>query len=535
MKRASLRWSVVLGGALGLLAYQGCGEIRLTGSGIGKVGTFFFFWHDCVKNSGPTRTYPYLYGPDHSCPQDTILYHPPAMAGFTPFPYSARSVEWYADELHMMKLAGIDYVFPVYWGDHPILSFFNTQSLTLLVQAIDRIGSDLKLGLFDDTSSEVSKWNFDNGRDYATKPALNLADQRLWPYFYEGKIQPFFRAIPRRLWATHNGEPVERGGRPIVITWVAKADAQNPDGPSFFDYHGAAASLWHNIKQRFKTDFGVEPFLVFESSWYHEADDLDGVGDAQYSWGAAAFHSIWHERKGYVVSSVGPGYDDHLVRPQSPRIRRRNILHGADGYEELGDSAAFFRNEYLLDGRVPGWPNHGVRMDSDLVLIETWNELYEGTGIAPMIDWPDLERPGQRLAPETYVRALRELKKDRPGYRDYDHTLTAARQSPDGTWTLRVRNDGTRTWKRGQTRLGWRIHDHNGKRLAEGSLADLGQDVPFEAAYEFTFRPPPEWTDTGRFPSAALIVDLRVDGVWLTDLGDGFLIRPVLPQFPGFF
>jgi uncharacterized protein DUF5010 len=535
MKRAGLRLSIVLTGVLGFFAHQGCGEIRLTGSGVGKVGTFFFFWHDCLKNLKPTRVYPYPFGPDNACTENTIPYHPPAMGGFTPFPYSARSVDWYADELQKMKRAGIDYVFPVYWGDHPIITFFNTADLGLLVQAVDRIGSDLKLGLFDDTSSEVAKWNFDNGRDYTTKPAMNLADKTLWPYFYEGKIQPYFRAIPRRLWATHNGQPLERGGRPIIITWVAKADEQNPKGPSFFEYHAAAASLWHNIKQRFQTDFGVEPFIVFETSWYNEAKDLDVVGDAQYSWGAAAFHSIWHVRKGYVISSVGPGYDDHLVRPDTARVRRRNVTHGEDGVETSGDSVAFLRNEYLLDHSIPNWPNHGVRKDSDLVLIETWNELYEGTAVEPALDFPDLQHPGQLLPPDTYIETLRELKKDRPGYRDYDHTLVASRSNPDGTWTLTVRNDGALAWKKGQAQLGWRIHAQDGKRLAEGTVAEVPQDVPFGGTVDLTFRQPAEWTDTGRFPSAAVIVDMKIDGAWATDLGDGFFTRPILPQFPGFF
>lgn len=534
MVRAMLRFGVfVLGAAV--LSQMGCGEIRVASVDRGKVGTFFFFWHDCERNAGPTRDYPFTFGPGEQCPQDEFAYHPPAMAGFETFPYTARSRDWYVDELQKMKLAGIDYVFPVYWGDHPTLTFFNTQSVAMLVAAIDLIGSDLKLGLFDDTSSEVSQWNWDNGRGYETKPAMNIADPVVWPYFYEKKVRPYFETVPRRLWATHNGASVEEGGRPIIVTWIAKADAQNPNGPSFFEYHGAAASLWHRTKERFREDFGVEPFVVFESSWYHEADDLDGEGDAQYSWGAAAFHSIWHERKGYVISSVGPGYDDHLVRKSTARVRPRNVTHGADGGERTGDSLAFFRNEYLLNEGIPGWSNHGVRPDSDLILVETWNELYEGSGIEPMVDWPDLERPGQRLNPEAYIRALRELKKERPGLADYDHTIIGSHRNANGSWTLTIRNDGTLTWKKGSVQLGYRIHDRSGKRLKDAVLADLPEDVPFDSRVDLTFSQPGDWTDLGRFRDAAILIDMKVDGNWFTDLGDGYLIRAVAPAFQGFF
>jgi hypothetical protein len=524
--------------ALGALAaHQGCGEIEISSPEQvrGRVGAFFFSWHDCQPNARATREYPYKFGPADSCDQKEMLYHPLAMSGAKGFPYSARSLAWYVDELQQMKLAGVDYVLPVYWGDHPQLKFFSTENVAHLVWAIDHIGSDLKIGLFDDTTSEVAQWNLDNGRQYLPSPAMNLADQSLWRYFYDDKILRFFRTVPKRMWATHDGQPVEAGGRPIIVTWIAEADAHHPNGPSFFSYHGAAASLWHHIKTRFLQDFGVEPFLIFETSWYQKSPDLGNIGDAQYSWGAAAFHSIWHEHKGYVVSSVGPGYDDHMVRKSSPRVRSRSLTHDEHGAEQLGDSLAFFRNEYLMDRPIPGWPHHGVRADSDLVLVETWNELYEGTGIEAMSDWPDLQRPGQSLQPETYLRALRELKKDRPGYRDYDHTIVSTRKNDDGTWTFELRNDGAKTWKSGETSLGFRIHDASGKKLHEGLLAPLPGDVAFDQSVLLTFPQPVEWTDQARFPQAAVVLDLKSGEQWFTNRGDGFLIRPVTIGFPGFF
>ncbi len=516
-----------------LLTANGCGKAT-PAVYEGKVGTFFFFWHDCQRNESPTLDYPFTYGPKEGCSQKQFIYHPQGMNRGRP-QYSARNRLWYIDEIQQMKLAGVDYIFPVYWGDHPIFSFFNTENLKELVAAIDWIGSDLKIGLFDDTTSQVSQWNYDNGRDYAPYPAMNIADTTLWTYFYEDKVQPYFQTIPRRLWATHNGEPVEKGGRPIVITWIAESNDLNPDGPSFFSYHGAAASLWDHIKKRFVEDFGVEPFLILETTWYERAGDLGPVGDAQYAWGAAAFHSIWYDRNGYVVSSVGPGYDDHLVRAATPRRRPRNLVHDEKGVESSGNSTAFFRNEYLMNVPIPQWPHHGVRPDSNLVLIETWNELFEGTAIEKMLDWPDLVNRSETLAPETYIQTLRELKRTIPGYRDYDHTIVSTRSNGEGSWTLTIRNDGDVTWSPSVVRLGYQIRRSDSTLLAEGTLAELPHDVAFGESVALTFAQPPQWTDAASFPESGVLVQMKVGDKWFSELGDSYLIRAVHDPFPGFF
>ncbi len=501
-----------------------------------RVGTYLFFWHDCQVNPRPNYDYPYPFGPAEDCNYRKFVYHPVSMTQ-PGLRYSSRNLAWYVDELQRMKRAGIDDVFPVYWGDHPTKAWFDTRAVALLAQAIGLLGSDIKIGMFDDTTSQVAQWNWDLGRLFQPTPAMNLGDIRLWTYFSD-KIARFYRVVPRSIWATHNGLPVEEGGRPLIIVWVASSTIQDGTRPSFFSLE-VAPELWKTVKERFQQEFGVEPFLVLESSWFHEAPALkeSTAADAQYNWGAAAFHSIWEEKNGYIVSAVGPGYDDRLLRGTTTgRHRRRNLVHNARGEQSLDpDPAAFFKNEYLLTEPLANWPHHGVHPDSDLILVETWNELYEGSGIADMSDWLQFS-PTQPVRPDTYIEALRQLKRQRPGFRDHDFTIVSARSDGTGRlWSLELRNDGELTWKPGETRLGYRIHSLGGSVLKEGILSEIPGNIGFGETVLVTFSQPAPWTDPAAYPSSNLAIYMKTGDTWFSAKGDTPLVRPVKAEFPGFF
>ncbi|MCP4712738.1 MAG: hypothetical protein GY869_29270, partial [Planctomycetes bacterium] len=104
------------------------------------------------------------------------------------------------------------------------------------------------------------------------------------------------------------------------------------------------------VYAQFTKDFyGIRPYIIKDSSWGFECD-------ATTQWGAALKGpNIFGN-----VAQVGPGYNDAAVPGRTTPIRDR-------------ENGAYYRF---------GW-NRILRADVDLVLVETWNEMHEGTDICP--------------------------------------------------------------------------------------------------------------------------------------------------------
>jgi hypothetical protein len=332
------------------------------------IGTFFFYWYDCPKRE---------------CDANQLSIIPPGwiapLAGDLDerdgVSYSSRNGDWYERELRDMAATGIDIVFPVSWGDHPH-DWFRTETLALLVQANGVREQPLPIGMFLDTTAQQAMYSDFTGDTYRfgpDVPKLPLSDPRSGFFFYERHIKPFFQQIPREMWAT-----VE--GRPIIITYTALCCGDLQLG----------GALWAAVKAAFQRDFGVEPWLILEDTWFTaEAQNppdnmrpLDSIADGRYSWGTALNGPATRSIGEYTVSSVGPGFDNsRITNIVDPRIQTR-------------DDGAFLRNSLAA---VP--PN------TDLLLIETWNEWPESTGIARAAHHA---ADGSPLPEDFYMQIVRE-------------------------------------------------------------------------------------------------------------------------------
>ncbi|NTU86354.1 MAG: DUF5010 domain-containing protein, partial [Chloroflexales bacterium] len=319
-----------------------------------RLGTFFFYWYHCPKDE---------------CDAAQLSVTPPGW--LAPLPrdgdprdgtaYSSINYDWFEGELRDIGATGIDTVFPVSWGDHPH-PWFRQDRLDLLVQANGVLEQPLAIGMFIDTTAQQAMYNdfaADGYRFGADIPRLPLSDPRSGYFFYDRHIKGFFERIPREMWATV-------AGRPIIITYTALC----------CDDLRLAGELWAAVKAAFARDFGVEPWLIVEDTWFTpealapggDLLSIERAADGRYSWGAALNGPATHTLRGYTVSSAGPGFDNSritgIVEPRKqPRERPPGGGTPADG--------AFLRASLAA-----------ISPAADLALIETWNEWPESTGIA---------------------------------------------------------------------------------------------------------------------------------------------------------
>ncbi len=250
---------------------------------------------------------------------------------------SYESVDWHEANFAAMAEVGIDVALPVYWGapgayDLPAL-VFSRAGLPPMVAALDAqksSGSSVKLGMFYDTTTLRNAVRnvapLDANADLTTDAGRAL---------FCATVVEYFEQIPERHWALH------RGG-PLVVLYTASHAAK-------WD-----ATLGDSLRTAFAARFpGKRPCLVADASWGEIGQDLTTL------WGAA----LAGPKLFPGVAQIGPGYDD------SPVPGRRTALRDRE------------------DGAFYAWSWQQVlRHRPGLVLLETWNEMHEGTELCETIE-----------------------------------------------------------------------------------------------------------------------------------------------------
>jgi hypothetical protein len=448
-----------------------------------QVSAHFFYWHDApYNNADPNQMVFDPRGLVNTGPWDGygLGY------GYSGY-YSSLNSAWWEGAFADVKKAGCDMVDLICWGNHPNPWFNLSVISNYMVPALERSGTDLKIALFDDTTSECCEWNADQGRGYNADTPMPLSNSNNWSYFYDRKIKPFFQAIPKKYWATHNGASVDAGGRPIIITYSAAFFAN-------VNTHGA--SCWQAIKEAFARDFknasgaGITPWVVHEISWINAG--AGATADSAYTWGAALNGPAINQVNGWYTGSVGPGYDDRLIR--SP------------GNFHARDNGNWLINWY--NGVYAGrnlW-------NCNLVLMETWNELWEGTGIERCVDYTAV---GGGTLPETnYIDKFGlNCIGTSIGRKDLDATFTQTWKIPatvtrgSTAITVRVRNDGTLPWTPNPVWMGVWLEDAAGNVIPNTETwIPPSTTVLSGTETAITFTTPAGWP-TGSYK-------LRADMVW---------------------
>ncbi len=289
------------------------------------VGTYYFYWYE----------YPDEHFFDNAAQTDDALQdHFP-----DPRAVSYNSSSWHADEIADIVESGVDFILPVYWGtvDNYFAknTWFSVKGLGPLQWAIERRLSEgksaPKIGMFYDTSTLLA--GVRQVVDEPAKPDLRTLKGK--DIFYR-TIHDYFAQIKPKHWAAIDG-------RPIVVLYSSGFAAAHDQ--STIDY----------VYDHFADDFhGIRPYIIREVSWHVETDSV-------YAWGAALGGPSFHG-----AACVGPGYNDSAVPGRSTPIRDRE-----DG------------NFYTW-----GW-DKVLKSNAKIVLIETWNEMHEGTDICRSSEYGD--------------------------------------------------------------------------------------------------------------------------------------------------
>ncbi len=281
------------------------------------VGTTYFYWYDIDTKS-------HVVDGDGT---DALTTHPADMNDL-----SFKRVPWHKIQLRDMIDAGVDFLLPVFWGVPGKYDGWSFVGLPPLVEAHSQLEKEgLKppaIGLFYDTSILQHNGYGQGGASYHVDLATDFGKQ----WFYTA-MRDFFSLIPPGKWARVNGKPI------VFIYSPAFAKGQDENQ---FAY----------VKDRFRADFGIEPFIVKASGW-------KGQTDATYSWGGAVNGPLIYQH----VAALGPGYDHSAVPGRAPLIVDRR-----DGQTYIDRWLKIL----ALRPETRPWMVH----------VETWNEWHEGTDVA---------------------------------------------------------------------------------------------------------------------------------------------------------
>ncbi len=282
------------------------------------VGTHYFYWYDYPDSH---------FFDDAERTDDALQDHFPVAEEV-----SFHSLEWHGKQLEDCVTAEIDFILPVYWGtlDHYFKkgTAFSVQGLGPLQEAIERREMEElkspKIGLFYDTSTLLPGIRGLVG--VSEKPDLTTKEGK--DLFYR-TIRDFFYQIEPRNWAAIEG-------RPLVVLYSSSFAKRHDQ--STFDY----------VYEHFEKDFhGIRPYIIKDNSW-------GGETDAITQWGAALGGPNLFDK----VAQIGPGYNDMAVPGRSTPIRDR-------------EDGNFYRWSWI----------QAINSSASIVLVETWNEMHEGTDI----------------------------------------------------------------------------------------------------------------------------------------------------------
>ncbi|HEX6971053.1 MAG TPA: DUF5010 domain-containing protein [Limnochordia bacterium] len=250
------------------------------------------------------------------------------------------NVEWHKLELLDMIDAGIDVVIVDWWAG-PSLVDWSIEALRTFAQAQQEL---IAAGYAPPKVAML----YETAGLIIHRDLRDLTQGRGLDTFYQG-IRVFFHLVPPALWARWDG-------RPMIWTYV-------PESRAFYD-----RDVFNRIKARFDAEFGVTPYVIKEASWNAEAD-------ASYHWGAA----LTGVKFGDVVS-VSPGWDARGVPGNTiPPVSRRG--------------GARYETAWLM----------ALARRPRIVVVETWNELHEGTNVMHTVEHG-------RLYIELTAKHARQLK-----------------------------------------------------------------------------------------------------------------------------
>jgi len=338
------------------------------------ITTTFYLWNTAPHNDNPAFNDPKYW-----------VYDPPIMDGSNNEAFWKRNLEDLAG-------VGIDGAF--------LVTYSEVDPRTMKPS-----------GLFkDETSHKYVKIGIETAEKYdipikfgafADLPAQKMDINQMFEWNYTRDIKSFFQMVPKKRWLTHNNLPVEQGGRPMIMYWTMNVTSE------------VATEHLKQVKEAFKKDFGVEPFVAVEretAAKISEQGKMDGI----YRWSSTIGGYFSQNLRGYKIESVGVGDNEELIRPwrcyagmnptDTDRTFRPRILinpnrWGVNEIEEFSkkypgevmDEAGFFRNEFRKTDD-----------NANMIFIQDFNEFGEGSTWSRAVNFPTKDNPLMTKCAEGY-------------------------------------------------------------------------------------------------------------------------------------
>jgi hypothetical protein len=272
--------------------------------------------------------------------------------------YLASEPGFWRRELLDAKYAGLSFLMLNTYGPD-----VEDGKLKPLAQALASLDDPVKIAFFDDTWTWGEPWFSDFWKQ---KPDLKDTDKTA-SLIYESKWKPFYQQIDKRHWYRFKGRPF------IYFYNSGKLEPRNH-----------AAAVLEKLKARFKADFGEEPFVDVDSA-YFEDPDMARVADAKFQW------FTFQMPGGKSRSTLHEHVIDHAMVKWDSAGRDHPGTAAAPTDLIVKDSAVLSR---VLE----------QSKDAELLVLATWNDLGEGTGIHRNYDY---FAEGRWLAPDHFMRLIR--------------------------------------------------------------------------------------------------------------------------------
>ena len=214
--------------------------------------------------------------------------------------------------------------------------------------ALANLSGSLKLGLFDDTWAWGKLPGLGGSITYQNLPNVSGDPTGAAKALYKAKWKTFFQGVQKQYWYT-------RSGRPVIYFY--NAGTLRPASAVF--------NVTTIMKQMFKTDFGVVPFVVLDLAFLPSGSNQLSQVDASFGW------DTFDTPGRLYVSPINNSFANFMPRWDST---------GRDGTGSAFASRTFKGHE-ILSSNLAASSSVGV------LLISTWNDLGEGTGINRCYDY----------------------------------------------------------------------------------------------------------------------------------------------------
>ena len=320
------------------------------------LGAVFMFFFSCPN--------------DTNCMMDWANTHAPGMDRKDPLLafgdvkedyYSPLRPGFWRRELMDAKYAGLDFLLPNTYGPD-----IEDGKLKPLQDALDSLEDPVKIGFFDDT------WTW--GQPYfsefwKTKPDLNEPEKAA-QLIYDHKWKAFFSQINPKHWYRFQGRP---------FIYFYNAGSLNPRSKT-----GPVIKL---LKEKFKADFGEEPFVDADGAYFDDPS-MEQIADAKYMWFTfnAPEKRSRSTMRGHIIDHAMVKWDavgrDHAGEPP----KASDLIVKDDR----------FLRKVLKESE-----------DAEVLVLATWNDLGEGTGINRAYDY---YFRGQWQRPDYFMRVTRKAQ-----------------------------------------------------------------------------------------------------------------------------